>query len=155
MNNSSFPPAPLWRRLIAMVYDSLLLVAVILAYGYLHLGLKALVLGEAWRNNLKTAPAGSTADPLMFLGTLLTIYLFFYIFWRQKGQTLGMQVWRIRVQQSDGKPPTALLILIRLLVAPLSLVCFGMGYLWCLFGKKRSWHDLLSGTEVVLLPKNN
>ena len=36
----------------------------------------------------------------------------------------------------------------------LSAACVGLGYLWCLFDRdKRYWHDILSGTRLVLLPK--
>jgi len=146
--------APLWRRLVAMLYDSLLLIAVIMTYGYLHLGVKVLLLGESYKSTLKTSPAGSTADPLMFAGVLVAIFLFFYIFWHHKGQTLGMQAWRIRIQGEDGKYPTAKQTLLRLLIAPFSMFCLGIGYFWCLFAPYKTWQDIVTGSRVVLLPKN-
>jgi len=151
---SPLPPAPLWRRLFAMLYDSLLLIAVIMAYGYLHLSVKVLLLGDAYKTTLKTSAAGSTADPVMFAGVLTTIFLFFHIFWRHKGQTLGMQAWRIRIQGDDGKYPTATQTLLRLVIAPFSLLCLGIGYFWCLFSPYKTWQDMATGSRVVLLPKN-
>lgn len=148
------PPAPLWRRLTAILYDSLLLVAVIMAYGYLHLGVKILLLGEAYKKILRENPAGSTADPLMFAGILIVTFLFFHIFWRRNGQTLGMQAWRIQIQREDNKALTATQTLLRLLIAPLSAFCFGIGYLWCLVRPYKTWQDLATKTVVVLLPKN-
>ncbi len=33
-------------------------------------------------------------------------------------------------------------------------VSLGLGYLWCLVDRRgRYWHDYLSGTELILLPK--
>lgn len=150
---SAHPPAPLWRRLTAMLYDSLLLVALIMTYGYLHLGVKVLLFGDAYKTTLKESPAGSTADPFMFIGMLAVIFFFFYIFWRRNGQTLGMQAWRIRIQRDDGKPLTATQTLLRLLIAPLAMLCGGMGYLWCLLRPYKTWPDMATQTAVVLLPK--
>lgn len=135
-----------------MVYDSLLLIAVIMAYGYLHLTAKVWLLGDAYKVTLKTSPAGSTADPLMFAGVLIAIFLFFHIFWRHKGQTLGMQAWRIRIQREDGKSVTAMQTLLRLLIAPCSALCLGIGYLWCLFSPYKTWQDIATRSIVVLLP---
>lgn len=153
MSASSTTSAPLWRRLMAMLYDSLLLVAVILFYVALHLGIKILLLGSEYLQLLHSAPAGSTTDPLLFPGVLASIYLFFFSFWRRNGQTLGMQVWRIRVQQSNGTMITARQTLLRLLIAPLSLLCLGVGYFWCLFGPGKTWQDIGSHSQVILLPK--
>jgi uncharacterized RDD family membrane protein YckC len=137
---------------MAMCYDSLLLLAVIMAYGAIHLEIKTLLLGDVFTEQLRTAPAGSQADPLMFIGTLTSIFLFFHIFWHKKGQTLGMQVWRIQIRQTDGQMISAPRTALRLLVAPFSMACLGLGYLWCLFGKRQTWQDLASHTQTLLLP---
>ena len=41
---------------------------------------------------------------------------------------------------------------IRFVVAPLSAMSVGLGYLWVLFGTHQSWHDKLSGTVMYYLP---
>ena len=44
--------------------------------------------------------------------------------------------------------------MIRCLGALLSAACLGLGYLWKLVDRNhRYWHDYLSGTRLVLLPK--
>lgn len=125
-----------------------------MAYGYLHITIKIWLYGDSYKALLKSSPAGSTADPLMFIGTLTTIFLFFYIFWRRKGQTLGMQAWRICIQGEDGKKLTAIQILLRLLIAPCSALCLGVGYLWCLHSPYKTWQDIATRSVVILLPKN-
>jgi uncharacterized RDD family membrane protein YckC len=151
---SSPPPAPLWRRLVAMLYDSLLLIAVVIAYGYLHLAAKVWLLGDTYKATLKTSAAGSTADSVMFAGVIIVIFLFFHIFWQRQGQTLGMQAWRIRLQSEDGQKISVKQTVLRLLIAPCSAFCFGLGYLWCLFAPYKTWQDMATGSQVVVLPKH-
>lgn len=144
------PSAPLWRRIAAMVYDSFLLFALALGYTAFHLFIKAQLFGTA---RIRAAHAGAAGDIFLFFGVVVCIMLFFYWFWTRNGQTLGMQSWRLRVEQPDGRNITARQALLRLLAAPLSLACLGVGYLWCLSGNKQCWHDIISGTRTVVLPK--
>jgi len=143
-------PAPLWRRIAAMVYDSFLLFALSLFYTAVHLFIKTQLFGV---EKIKQSPAGTAGDIFLFIGVALSICLFFYWFWTRNGQTLGMQSWRLRVEQPNGDNITAKQAAIRLVFAPFSLACIGVGYAWCLSGKKQCWHDIISGTRVVVLPK--
>jgi hypothetical protein len=53
-----------------------------------------------------------------------------------------------------GNKPGAWRSLLRCLGALLSAACLGLGYLWCLVDKHgRYWHDYISRTELVLVPK--
>jgi uncharacterized RDD family membrane protein YckC len=142
--------ASLWRRLAAMVYDSFLLAAIALFYTAIHLFIKAQLFGV---EHIRAARAGTAGDIFLFIGVLLSISCFYYWFWTRKGQTLGMLAWRLRVEQENGKNITGKQTLIRLAVATGSLLCAGLGYFWCLFGKKQCWQDIASGTRIVLLPK--
>ena len=95
------------------------------------------------------------AGPLQAAITATTV-LFFGWFWTRSGQTLGMQAWRLRVQQPDGSAIGWRQALIRMGGAVLSGLCLGAGYWWALFDRDRcTWHDRLSGTRVVLLPKRD
>ncbi len=143
-------PAPLWRRIAAMVYDSFLLFALSLGYTAVHLFIKAQLFGTA---RIRSAHAGAAGDIFLFIGVITCITLFFYWFWTRNGQTLGMQSWRLRVEQLNGCNITGRQVALRLLIAPLSLLCFGAGYFWCLLREKESWHDRVSKTRIVVLPK--
>ena len=93
---------------------------------------------------------------LVRLVALLTAMAFFGWFWLKNGQTLGMQAWRIKLVGFDDAQPTAGKVAIRCLGAALSAVCLGLGYLWCLIDSNgRYWHDYLSRTELVLMPKQH
>src|SRR5690554_7229397 len=49
------------------------------------------------------AEAGQlSGDPGLTFVLFLVLYLFFAYFWTRLGQTLGMQVWRIRIENLDG-----------------------------------------------------
>jgi uncharacterized RDD family membrane protein YckC len=118
----------------------------------------ALVMGVRTLLGLGPADDGTVQldANLVRLVALFTTMLFFSWFWLKNGQTLGMQAWRIKLVGFDGAQPTLGQIAIRCLGATLSAACLGLGYLWCLFDSNgRYWHDYLSGTELVLLPKQN
>lgn len=137
-------PSGLFRRLAAMVYDLFLLFALVVLVGFIGVAL-----------------LGSDMDqhPLfaLFRLAVFSVPLLFYgFFWRRSGQTLGMLAWRIRVQTPQGQPLNLRQTLLRLLGGLLSWGCLGLGYLWLFFNhEKRTWPDLLSGTEVVVIPKKS
>ena len=65
-----------------------------------------------------------------------------------------MQAWRIKLVSFKGERITSGQAIGRCLAAALSALCLGIGYWWCLFDSNhRYWHDYLSGTELILLPK--
>jgi uncharacterized RDD family membrane protein YckC len=134
------------RRLAAMVYDTLLVLPLIMVVAAAALGLRSL-LGDA---------AGAAILPPWVVRSiaLLCCIGFFTAFWLKGGQTLGMQAWRIKVIPSPGNELTFGRCVTRIGSAVLSAACFGLGYLWCIVDRrKRSWHDMLSGTELILVPK--
>jgi len=133
----------LLRRLVAMLYDSLLVVALVFAVNALALGIASRVTGQ------------QVLSPLVVqILTACSIVGFFCLFWIRDGQTLGMQAWRIRLVDFQGRTPGLPRALLRCLGACLSAACLGLGYLWCVVDRNhRYWHDYLSGTELILLPK--
>ncbi len=110
-------------------------------------------------------PARHPADDLWFAGAarhgrlstilFISVFAFFAKFWTHGGQTLGMQVWGIRVQNADGSAIDIWQALLRFLIALFSWLPAGLGFWWMLFDKqKRTWSDMYSGSDVVQLPKN-
>ncbi|WJW74905.1 RDD family protein [Thiohalobacter sp. IOR34] len=136
------PHAGLLRRLAAMCYDSLLLLAVLFVASALVLPFTG---GEA------VAPG----NPFFSTYLLFVCYFFFAWFWIHGGQTLGMRAWRLRVQRPDGGPISWAQALLRFFAAIPSLALFGLGYLWILVDRERmSWNDRFSETVVVVLPQS-
>lgn len=143
-------PAGLGRRLGAMLYDGFLIIAIWIAVTVAHMVFFRYVLGQ------QPEEIGTTAIDVVSLQLLLVFFvtLFFVFSWSRGGMTLGMQAWRLRVQTADGYSLNLKQCLIRCAVAWLSLLAFGLGYLWVLFDKqRRSWPDIASNTQTVVLPK--
>lgn len=149
MTTQTLPTATLIKRIAAMVYDSLLVMAIAMAYGAAYIGIKYAV----FHVELATGER-ATMSTAGFVGLLLIIECFYWFFWCRGGQTLGMRAWRLQLRQTNGQFATLPQALVRGLVGPISLVLFGLGYWWCLWDKQgRTWHDIASNTEVVQLPK--
>lgn len=140
--NSELPHCSLPRRLAAILYDTLLLLALLFIVSAIHLALSG---------------GGEASDRPDLLRTILFVlvsFAFFAWFWLHGGQTLGMRAWRIRLQNRGGGPITLWQAMLRFLVAILSWLALGLGFLWALWDKEKlTWHDRYSMSELVVLPK--
>lgn len=130
----------LTRRILALLYDSLIVVGIALSL--------SLVL--VWLNG-GAGPPGSFVSYLQ-IAIIIFIGPFFYsYFWiKNNGQTLGMQAWKIKLISSNNLPLTLRQVLLRCLLSTLSALLLGLGYLWILVNKENlSWADILTNTKVV------
>ena len=142
-NQAYTRPAGLVRRLGAMMYDFLIIVAIWMLLGFARLPF--VPDGVDHMND----SAGPAFQSILFLVT----FGFFTFFWRRTGQTLGMQAWRIRIQNSDGRAISMTQALMRFLSGAFSLACLGLGHFWMLFTPgKNTWPDRFSESEVVYVP---
>jgi len=146
LSTDALPVASLPRRLAAMVYDGLLLLALLLIATACFLPLTS-----------GTAITWERFPLLWLLHKLVvaTVIVGFYgIFWTRRGETLGMTSWRLRVERLDGSLLTWRDALVRIGAAVLSWIPLGLGWIWCVVDRdRRTWHDILSQTRVVVLPK--
>ena len=133
-------PAGLFHRLVAMFYDALLLLSVLLVATALAL--------------LLTKGTLHYHNPFFRTFLFLICFSFYAWFWLHGGQTLGMRAWRLRVQRPDGRPITIWQALLRFLVAIPSLALGGIGFFWMLIDRDRmTWYDRFSESVMVRLPK--
>ena len=136
------PTAGLTRRLAALFYDALLLLALLF--------IATLPWAIAARGE-PLAPLARAAYQLYLIGVS---GVFFGWFWTHGGQTLGMRAWRLRVTAEDGSKVSSRAAAIRFAVGLVSLGVFGLGFWWALFGAgRKTWHDRAAHTRVELLPK--
>jgi uncharacterized RDD family membrane protein YckC len=143
---AALPSATLLRRLAAMVYDGLLLIALLMIVTACFLPFTG---GEA-----VTWQAFPWLTPLYWSALAGAVVVYFGMPWTERGQTLGMASWRIRVQRDDGYLLTWRDVVTRLAASVLSWLAAGLGWAWALVDpERRAWHDRLSRTRVVLLPK--
>ncbi len=148
-----FPRAGLTRRFAAMFYDFLLCTALLMVVTLIYKMVQMAIFGEERLRQLSDSGA-LDGDPLLSSVLLLSLFGFFAYFWTRNGQTLGMQVWGLRVQNADGSAISLWQALLRFMVAIASWLCLGLGYFWILRKGRSSWHDLYSESQIVQLPKN-
>ena len=124
--------APLHLRLLAMLYDALVLLAAWVLTVVLLVGATGAVV------------AGLGLQLLL----LVEAYAFFVFFWTRRRQTLGMLAWRLRL--TDGDAPVSLRQAhLRMVGGILSLACLGLGHLWMLVDRQgRTWPDILSASSI-------
>ena len=134
-------PASLPRRLGAILYDGILIFALVFATSIPIVAVR----GDVFE----------PYDPAYRAIVLTIAYLFFVGFWFRYGRTLGMQSWGLHIETTSGDRPSIGQCTIRYLIALLSWVPFGLGYWWQLFDRESlTWHDRLSGTRLLYTPKN-
>lgn len=133
-NYQHYPPASLLKQIAAMIYDSLLILALLFLATAVALVFNQ---GEA----IESSPAFS-------LYLLIILFSFYAWFWHKSGQTLGMRTWKIRIVTESGGNPGWGTCYLRLCSALLSFLFFGAGYLWRLF-TPYTWHDRLSRTRII------
>jgi uncharacterized RDD family membrane protein YckC len=127
----------LGRRLLIMVYDAVVM-----------LGLLILASAAAlpFGNPQKVAfqDFWFTAWLVLVCGGYLTVG------WRYGGMTLGMRAWKVRLASDDGKEISWPRCVLRFIASLVSVLVFGLGFLWALFdSKKRTWHDLAAHTLLL------
>ena len=148
-----FPAVGLGRRLAAMFYDFLLCTALLIVTTFIYKLIMMGFIGEAKMRELSEAGA-LDGDPLLSTLLFFVLFGFFAKFWTHSGQTLGMQVWGIRVQNADGTAISLWQALLRFIVSIGSWLCLGLGFIWSVFDKQnRTWHDMYSNTQLVRIPK--
>lgn len=166
-------PATIIKRLLAIFYDSFLLIAVL----FLAMAVMLLVSGGY---------QFQAGNPLMTVYLLVVSYVFFGWFWTHGGQTLGMRAWKLQVQQYNGKVITWRQAAIRFVTAvPAWVVLFLgitlaadiplhthswleklsrlpgwliliVGIVWLVLDQwPNGWRDKVSGTRIIKLNKNH
>lgn len=127
------------RRLLCLIYEALLLTAVVLTAGGVATGL---------------AHAAGLSQPRMLTQFIVIASCagYFAVQWCGRGQTLPMKTWRIRVQAVSGERISAIQALLRMMLATIGYAAFGISILWALFDRDRQFmHDRIAGTRLVVV----
>jgi uncharacterized RDD family membrane protein YckC len=97
----SFPPASLRRRWGALIYEMLIVAAVMLIAGFAILPLlDAAPRGDRGASALQILPPASRAFVFVYYIAVLAIYC--VVFWTRGRRTLPMKTWRIALRTAEG-----------------------------------------------------
>jgi len=154
------------RRLVAMLYEAVLLVAIAFFAGVLFLFVSGGREASGWLRVAQQA-------------YLLVVFAAYFLWcWLRGGQTLAMKAWRIRLVAPGHARIPALLGLLRFAYAAIFVGAFlvaiaaafahrnpwlafatlavsGIGLGWALVDRDRQFlHDRLAGTRLVLVPRS-
>ncbi|MBI3478179.1 MAG: RDD family protein [Acidobacteria bacterium] len=133
----ALPSASLPRRMLAGLYDALILVGALAGFAGIF----------AWLNPqrpplLVIASAAAIVGPIMWAAYefLFTVYT---------GSTPGLRMARIRLVRFDGSATSRRVRRWRVLTSYLSAVALGLGYLWSVLDEDGlCWHDRITHTHV-------
>ncbi len=143
--------AGFWLRGVAFMIDSAILsVFALLMWivGLLSSGLST-GLGDVVVESAPSFPL----IPLWIAGTLTASAAYFTILNSEQGQTIGKSLLGLEVRTANGALLSYSQALFRWLGYGLSAGFFGAGFLWiAIHPGKRSWHDLLANT-IVIIPR--
>ncbi|RZO99347.1 MAG: RDD family protein [Gammaproteobacteria bacterium] len=131
--------AGFWRRILALFYDSLLITGIIIGF--------LLIITFLFDKSFETP----SERLFLQISYLFIGFLFFTYFWKvNNGQTLGMQVWKIKVVGETNEKLTTGDLLKRCFFGFLFNIFFGINYLYIFFNReKKSLNDIWSKTKVI------
>jgi len=126
-----------WRRTVSLLYESLLLLAVLMIASFIfHLIFRDI--------------NASYFRPLYQFYLAIVMGYYFTWFWTHGGQTLSMQTWKMRIVTIDGNNLDKQKATIRYLLALIGILFFGIGIFWALFDRDHQFlHDRLAGTQII------
>jgi uncharacterized RDD family membrane protein YckC len=127
------------RRIVSLIYEALLLFAVLFAGTLTYL--------------LFVRFFSLTLPRSLLQAYLLLLAAGYFIpQWVRGGQTLPMKTWHIRLVNRDGNAISWRQALVRYIAAVVSWLLLGAGYLWAALDKDRQFlHDRLAGTCLVMV----
>ena len=128
--------AILGRRLASFVYDTVLVIAILLI---------ALL---PW--SIAGITPGHPYYPALTIYVYAIAAFYFVWFWTHGGQTPGMKTWKLRVADDDGGALTLPRAWLRLAAGTPSVMLLGAGLIIAVFSRdKRTWYDKCSRSRVL------
>jgi uncharacterized RDD family membrane protein YckC len=146
MSDHNYPTASLTRRLAALIYDSLVLLALYIVVGFVLVGIAAATHDGQ--------PPGAFSASVNLSVMFCICFFYFSSSWRRGGQSIGMKAWQLKLVTEDTGPIKLSHCMLRTAIGFFSLAAFGLGFFWAVLDTRgRSWHDMASLTRVVFIPK--
>ena len=129
--------APLGRRLLSLVYEILLIGALLWCAALLFWTIERELTTTHARRLFQIYLAGIAGG-------------YFAWQWTHGGQTLPMKTWRLRLVSRDGSVVRTPQALMRYFAAMAGTLAFGAGFVWAVFDRERQFlHDRIAGTRII------
>lgn len=126
------------RRLLSLIYEILLLIAVALLAGGVAAALAQI-----------TSPAHTRL--FTRINGLAAVAAYFAWQWQRSGQTLPMKTWHMRLEKVDGTRVELPRALLRAALATAGYLLLGVSVIWAFIDRDRQFlHDRLAGTRLVV-----
>jgi uncharacterized RDD family membrane protein YckC len=132
------------RRAAALLYDSVLIAALLLVF----------TSGAVFLNHrVAVEPTSAGAWTYVYrIGLVAVIAGYYLLNWIRSGQTLGMRAWHLRAVNDEGKTMTLAAAALRLIYGILAWGPASLGILWLYADREHlAIHDRLSRTRVLHL----
>lgn len=135
---SNVSTAPSLLKLGAcLIYDALVVIALSFACALLFVWL----VGDATQG---------IRHYLLQLFLWMSIGVYFVWCWHKSGQTLAMQTWKLKLVTQNSGLLSYNLAIARYVLASMSLMLFGLGFLWAIVDHDRLFlHDRLLKTKII------
>ena len=137
------PLPSIGRRLASLLYESLVVFAVLL-------------IGFLLPQILLSGFGLGTTGKLMWLHVIALLMFYFVWFWLDGGQTLPMKTWKLRLASAGGGGLRPLQAVLRYLAAWPSILLLGAGLLWAVFDRDRQFlHDRSTHHSIAIANSKN
>ena len=138
-NSDTETRASLLRRLLALLYDSILIIGIYMSYVILITYLN----GSALESQVEKL--------FLQFSFIFFIFLFYCYFWKfNNGQSLGMQVWNIKLFYSDNEKVSVIKMILRCFLSLILSLLFLSNFVFILFNEERlTLGDYLSKTKLL------
>ena len=138
------PTAGFIRRFIALIYDALIVVAILILASAIGLAVAALIY------DAETVKEGSilVENPFIFAWLIFCWFYYYFYCWLKTGQTLAMKAWRLKLVTNSGQDIQLWQAIVRFFTG-----LFGISIITTLLPQRWALHDQLSQTRVIVVPK--
>jgi uncharacterized RDD family membrane protein YckC len=133
-----FEPAPMVRRVVALIVDGLVVIAAVGLFTYI-----------SWKLGLEGLPRMKVLSLATILAALLwTGYQYLLLVYA--GSTPGLRLAKLRLSRFDNTPVPRGLRRWRVLASILSGLSLTLGYAWCFLDEDQlCWHDRITQTYMA------
>jgi len=147
-DNASVLPdnASFTKRTAALVYDALVVIAILLLATALAMIVVTLIYGSEAISEQQIL----RENPLLFIWLLFCWFYYYCWCWQKAGQTLGMKTWKIKLVTDDKQKISCRNALIRFCSS-----LFGLANVGLFFPINKGWQDLLSHSNIIDIKKHS